>query len=188
MSKNKRKYAIGIDVGGTKILAALVDPQSHVISEIKNKTKPEKGEQHFMGILVDSVKFLLREGKVSRSDIAGIGIGCPGFIDGDRGIVVGSPNIPFLKSYPLARRLSRQVGLPVVIGNDVQTGLYGEHQCGAAKGYDHVVGIFMGTGVGGAMVLNGQIYRGASGSAGEVGHVLFDPNGPFCGCGQRGCY
>src|SRR5207302_1754649 len=104
------------------------------------------------------------------SDIAGVGIGCPGFIDSARGVVMGSPNISFLKSYPLSRNLASRVGLPVTIGNDVQTGLYGEHQFGAARGYDHVVGIFMGTGVGGAMILNGQIYKGAFGTAGEVGH------------------
>jgi len=187
MSQNKKKYTIGIDIGGTKILAALFDDRFQIISEIKSKTKPEKGDGHFLGILTDSIKFLLRDGRVSRSEIAGIGMGCPGFIDTARGVVLGSPNIPFLKSYPLARKLAGQTDLPVVIGNDVQTGLYGEHQFGAARGYQHVVGIFMGTGIGGALILNGQLYRGTSGSAGEVGHVLFDSNGPFCGCGQRGC-
>ena len=76
-------------------------------------------------------------------------------------------------------------GLPAVIGNDVQVGLYGEHQFGAARDYRHVLGIFMGTGIGGALILNGELYRGATGTAGEVGHLLLDPLGPVCGCGKR---
>jgi len=92
-----------------------------------------------------------------------------------------------LKNFPLAKRISRATGLPVTLGNDVQTGLYGEYQFGAARGYKNVIGIFMGTGIGGALILDGKPYRGTSGSAGEVGHIQLDPAGPACGCGQRGC-
>jgi glucokinase len=187
MGNNKKKYTIGIDIGGTKILACLLDKDFDVVSEIKFKTKPAKGERYFLKSLVDAIHFVLRDAKVSARDVAGIGIGCPGFIDAAKGEVVGSPNIPFLKHYPLGKRVYKAVGLPVSLGNDVQTGLYGEWQFGAAKGYDNVIGIFMGTGIGGAIIANGQPYPGASGSAGEVGHVKFDTKGPACGCGQRGC-
>jgi glucokinase len=88
----------------------------------------------------------------------------------------------------LAKRVYKLTGIPVTLGNDVQTGLYGEHQFGAAKGYDNVIGIFMGTGIGGAMILNGHPYRGTSGSAGEIGHIKLDTKGPACGCGGRGCF
>ena len=156
-------------------------------SEIKAKTKPEKGERFFIKSIVDAVHYVLRDAKVQLRDVSGIGIGCPGFIDPEKGIIAASPNIPFLRNYPLAKRIAKLIGLPVTLGNDVQTGLYGEHQFGAAKGYDNVIGIFMGTGIGGALILNGQPYRGTSGSAGEVGHVKMDLGGPACGCGNHGC-
>src|ERR1700689_5194850 len=132
---NHKTYSIGIDVGGTKILVGLLDRNFRLIAEIKNKTKPEKGERYFLKTIVDSVQQALRDGHVGRSEVIAAGVGCPGFIDPDRGFIKASPNIPFLRSYPLAARLSDELDLPVVLGNDVQTGLYGEHQFGAAKGY-----------------------------------------------------
>ncbi|MFA5975212.1 MAG: ROK family protein [Elusimicrobiota bacterium] len=182
-----KPYSIGIDIGGTKILVALVDNAFRVISEIKAKTKPEKGDRDFLVCLFESVRHVLKDAAVDRDEVVGIGAGCPGLIDLKTGRVKTSPNIPFLKNYPLAQRIAALTKLPVVIGNDVQTGLFGEHQFGAARGYRHVVGLFMGTGIGGALILNGQIYSGSSGSAGEVGHLLVDPLGPPCGCGRRGC-
>ncbi len=187
MGNNKKRYTIGVDIGGTKILACLLDKNFKILSEFKIKTKPDKGERFFLKSLTDSIQHILRESKISPKEVTGIGMGCPGFINSEKGTIAGSPNIPFLKNYPLAKRVSKLLGIPVTLGNDVQTGLYGEHQFGAAKGYDNVVGIFMGTGIGGALILNGQPYRGTSGSAGEVGHVQMDPQGAICGCGHRGC-
>ena len=187
MANNKKKYTVGIDIGGTKILTCLLNKDFAIRAEIKAKTKPDKGERFFIKSIIDSIHFVLREAKIQPRDIIGIGIGCPGFIDPDKGVIAGSPNIPFLKNFPLAKRISKATGLPVVLGNDVQTGLYGEFQFGAARGHKNVVGIFMGTGIGGAMILDGRPYRGTSGSAGEVGHIQLDPGGPACGCGQHGC-
>jgi glucokinase len=101
--------------------------------------------------------------------------------------VVSSPNIPFLKNMSLGLELRQALGVNVEIENDVNAGLYGEHQFGAAAGYSNVAGIFMGTGIGGAFIFNDKLYRGATGSAGEVGHLLIDPLGPLCGCSRRGC-
>ena len=112
---------------------------------------------------------------------------CPGFINPATGVVMASANIPFFKNYPLAAQIQRRFRMRAVVGNDVQTGLYGEYQLGAAKGLKHVIGIFLGTGIGGALIINGQPYTGVSGAAGEVGHVLFDEHGPLCGCGKNGC-
>ncbi len=187
MGNQKKKYTLGVDIGGTKILACLLDKNFEILSEFKMKTRPDKGERFFLKSLVDAIHHLLRDAKVHHKEIIGLGLGCPGFIDPSKGIIAGSPNIPFLKNYPLARRIAQLTNIPATLGNDVQTGLYGEHQFGAARGYQNVVGIFMGTGIGGALILNGQPYRGTSGSAGEVGHVQLDQDGPACGCGRYGC-
>jgi len=186
MGKKSKKFTIGIDIGGTKILAALLNERFQVLSENKLKTRPEKGLRRFIADIDDAVKQVMAEGGVKRSEVLGVGVGCPGLID-DKGLIAASPNIPFLKNFNFSRELSKHLDLPVILGNDVQTGLYGEHQFGAAKGFQNAVGIFMGTGIGGALILNGQLYRGSTGSAGEVGHIMIDPNGPMCGCGHRGC-
>lgn len=183
----EKDYSIGIDIGGTKILAAVFDRKFKTLAEIKLKTRTDKGEEYFLDSVHEAVDVALKEAGVKVGRVVGAGVGCPGFIDEERGIVLASPNIPFLKSYALSKRLSKRIYAPVVLGNDVQTGLYGEFSFGAARGYQNVLGIFMGTGVGGALILNGKLYRGASGSAGEIGHVLYDPQGPLCGCGRRGC-
>jgi glucokinase len=182
-----KRHSIGIDVGGTKILASLFDERFRLLAELKLKTRTDKGLDHFIDDLVESVRFILKKARVDPDEVAGIGIGCPGFINESRGVIVNSPNIPFLKGFALADRLENELEIPVILGNDVQTGLYGEHQFGAAKGHANVFGIFLGTGVGGAMIINHQLYRGATGSAGEVGHVQYDATGPLCGCGRRGC-
>jgi glucokinase len=187
MAKKNPTHTLGIDIGGTKILAVLLDEKFHIESYIKLKTKPEKGEPYFMHSLEEAVDHLLQESGLHEKDILGAGIGCPGFINPSTGVVLSSANIPFLKNYPLATQIQRRFKLRAVVGNDVQTGLYGEHQLGIARGLQHVIGIFLGTGIGGSIIINGQTYTGASGAAGEVGHVLFDAHGPLCGCGKSGC-
>jgi glucokinase len=185
----KKPYIIGFDLGGTKILATLFDRRFRPLAEIKTRSKPQKGERYFMKALEDCFEELLHQSGVKRSAIVGIGVGSPGIIDERRGVVLDSPNLGFMKKYPLARQIQKNCGgLPVVLGNDVNIGLFGEHQFGAARGYSHVVGIFVGTGIGGALILNGQLYAGATGGAGEIGHMQVDPDGPLCGCGHYGCF
>jgi glucokinase len=184
----KKPYVIGIDLGGTKILATLFDRRFRPLAEVKTRSKPQKGERYFMKALEDCFDELLSEGGVKRSEVVGVGVGCPGIIDERRGLVVDSPNLGFMRHFPLARRIQKHTRLPVVIGNDVNVGLFGEQQLGAARGHAHVVGIFIGTGIGGALILNGQLYGGVMGAAGEIGHMQLDPDGPRCGCGKYGCF
>jgi len=186
MGKDKR-CVIGIDVGGTKIMAVLYDPQFQPLTKARTKTRPHEGEKHFLGILKDAVRQLLREAHLDNDQIMGIGIGCPGIVQERRGVVLSSPNIQFLKNFPLAQKLSRATGLPVCAANDVKAGLYGEQQFGAAKGCRNVIGIFIGTGIGGAVIADGRMIYGAGGGAGEIGHIQVSPTGPICGCGKRGC-
>ena len=186
MNKNK-KNAIGIDLGGTKMLTALIDKNHKISSKVKEKTKVEKGEKYFLETLLDSVQQLLDEAGLKARDLAGIGIGVPGVVDGRQGMVISAPNVAFMQDYPLGAKLKKLLGIPVVLENDVNAGLYGEYRFGAAKGHRHVVGIFIGTGIGGALILNGELYRGTSGAAGELGHMFVDAFGPKCGCGKTGC-
>jgi glucokinase len=184
---SKKKHVIGIDIGGTKILVALFDAKFNMIESVKVKTNSNKGEKAFLKVLFGAIDEVMDKAGVKIKDVSAIGAGCPGIIDSKKGIVTTSANIGFLKNYPLAKKLSNQFKVPAVIGNDASIGLYGEQQFGAAKGYNHVVGIAVGTGVGGALILNGELYHGAFGGAGEIGHTLLNPLGAQCGCGKRGC-
>jgi glucokinase len=188
MSSDKKRYVIGYDLGGTKILAVLFDRHFRPLAEIKSKSKPQKGQHNFLKTLKKSYDYLLHEAGVKRSEIAGIGMGCPGLIDEARGLVLSSPNLGFMGNMPLSARVRQMTGLPVVLGNDVNIGLFGEHQFGAAKGYNHVIGIFIGTGIGGALIMNGELYAGVNGGAGEIGHIQIERDGPRCGCGRLGCF
>lgn len=182
----KKNYWIGIDLGGTKMLTGLLDGKFKVRAEEKVKVDVSKGAKNLLANIKESVNRVLEDGGVKAKQLGGIGIGCPGIIDTQKGKVVSSPNIPFLKGFNFAGKIGKMFHVPVRLENDVNTGLFGEHQFGAAKGYDHVVGIFVGTGIGGALIINGELYHGL-GAAGEIGHTLLDLNGPLCGCGQRGC-
>ena len=186
-AKFKKKYTLGIDLGGTKMLVGVLDERFQVVASQKTKVKATAGESVFFKSLVDTVNAALLAAHLTIADIGAIGMGCPGIINAKKGIVISSPNIEFLKNYPLKAKLISQFKVPVAIGNDVSVGLYGEHQFGAGKGFNHILGIFVGTGVGGALILNGEVYHGAHGSAGEIGHMLVNPLGALCGCGKRGC-
>ena len=156
----KRKYIIGMDIGGTKMLTGLLDKNFKLHATQKMKVEPQKGIKHFVKSIEDSIHDVLGESGVKISEVAYIGIGCPGMIDFKSGTGYLSPNIAFLKNFPLADKLRKSFHVPVLVENDVNAGLYGEHQFGAAKGYDHVVGIFLGTGIGGGIILDGNLYRG----------------------------
>lgn len=172
MLKKTKQYYIGIDLGGTKILTGLLNSRFEVCEEKKSKVDAQKGEKAFMKTIADDIKFVLDKAKLNKKHLRAIGIGCPGMIQLPQGIIQISPNISFLKNFPLREKIARSMRVPVIVENDVNAGLYGEHQFGAAKGYSEVVGIFLGTGVGGGLILNGELYRGASGAAGEIGHML----------------
>ena len=184
--RRKREAVIGVDIGGTKVRLALFDDRFAVRADIKEKTEPEKGLETFEDKLVDSIRDLLDRADEEDLRVCGIGAGCPGLVDDARGLIIAAPNIVFLKNYPLRQKLAKKTGLPVTLANDVQAGLYGEHQLGAARGARSVIGVFLGTGVGGALIVDGRLYRGASGAAGEIGRFLVSPMGPLSGSERAG--
>lgn len=185
MKRAPKRAMLGIDIGGTKTLFGLFDEEFSVVDEMKIKTRADK-EKAFTRGLEESVSSLLDSAERKGLTVVGVGVGCAGSIDRETELLTVSPNIPFLKGYPLKRRLARMTGTPVFIGNDVHMGLYGEQQLGAAKGLKHVLGIFFGTGIGGAVIIDGKLYEGANGAAGEVGHTLMSPLGHLAGSERQG--
>ncbi|MFZ5802645.1 MAG: ROK family protein [Candidatus Omnitrophota bacterium] len=168
----KKKYLIGIDIGGTKMMAALLDRRFRLLASSKCRVELEKGEKGFLKTLDETVAEILAKKRLKLRQVLALGVGCPGMIDFASGKVTYSPNIPFLKNYPLRTVLKKRFHLPVVVENDVNAGIYGEYQFGAARGARNVVGIFLGTGVGGGLILDGKLYRGTTGAAGEIGHTF----------------
>ena len=180
-----KKYSIGIDLGGTKILTALVDKQTgEVIHSVKKKTKKDKGPKNIIKKMIDSIDELLNETPID--EISSIGIGAAGQVDRKNGILIAAVN---LDCYDLniREKIKKHYNLPVYLGNDVEIAAMGELKFGAAKGYKDVVCIFVGTGVGSAIIKDGKIIKGATGTAGEIGHIIVDLNGRPCACGAHGC-
>ncbi len=170
--KNSKKFLIGIDIGGTKVLAGLLKPDFSIVATQKLKVEAHRGRAHFFNELTSAIDELLVENELTLKNLTAIGVGCPGIIDPATGVVRVSPNISFLKNCPLKKMLKKKFRVPVAVENDVNAGLYGEQQFGAAKNAKHVVGIFLGTGVGGALIFDGKLYRGFTQAAGEIGHTF----------------
>jgi glucokinase len=185
--KRAGSYTIGMDLGGTKILAAVVDGQGHIVAEAKVKTLPREGPDAVIGRMIETAQQAARMAEVGWSQIGGIGVGAPGPLDPETGIVRHAPNLPGWKEVPLAGRLSQALGVPVYVENDVNLGTLGEHTLGAGRGTRDMVGIFVGTGVGGGLILDGKLRSGYRHAAAEVGHMIVLADGPVCGCGKRGC-
>ena len=180
-------YNICLDVGGTKVLGVIFDENREIIYRLKKKTteggdKTENIEQVIIGV----VDQMIKESGINKKKLHAIAACAPGVIDQDSGIVLFTPNLPW-RDYDIKTPMENKFGVPFYIGNDVNLGVLGEYKFGAAKGYKNVVGFFVGTGMGGGLILNGKLYTGNKFKAGEYGHMILDPEGPLCNCGQRGC-
>src|SRR5690349_23279248 len=187
MAKQK-VYALGIDLGGTKTLAAVVDiTTGEVLSSERKPTRAEKGQEYLSQHIINLSTAALESAKLpAGAKFVAVGIGAAGQIDRKNGIVVDAPNLG-VKNMPMAALLSKQFGKPVAVGNDVEVAALGEYLYGSGRGYSTFVVLFVGTGIGGGIVQNGRLYAGLTGTAGEVGHMIIDAGGRICGCGCRGC-
>src|SRR5437899_254412 len=187
MSKQKA-YALGIDLGGTKTLAAVVDITSgEVITSARKRTRAERGQDFVAQRTIELSQAALSAANLPNgTSIVAIGVGAAGQIDRKAGIVVDAPNLG-VKDMHLGDILGRQFGKPVAVGNDVEVAALGEFIYGAGQGYNNFVCLFVGTGIGSGIVQNGRMYTGLTGTAGEVGHMLIEAGGRLCGCGSRGC-
>lgn len=182
------RYAVGVDFGGTKVLAAVVDVDSgDVVGEGKNRTNAADGPDELMERIYDTIDLALKDADISAKKTKGIGVGIAGQVDAERGLLVGTANLSrSVVDLPMGDLLTKHYGVPAAIRNDVQIAAIGELSFGAGKGIDDFVCIFVGTGIGGAIVQNGTLIKGHSGNAGELGHTTVAIEGRVCGCGGRG--
>ena len=180
-------YVIGMDLGGTKILAAVVDAEGQILAQAKRATRAVDGPDAVIKRMARTARKAVRSAGIEWSAVAGLGVGAPGPIDPQSGFVYNPPNLPGWDEIALAPRLSAALELPVFLENDVNLGTLGEHALGAGRDTGDMVGIFVGTGVGGGLILDGKLRSGFRHAAGEAGHMIVLADGPVCGCGKRGC-
>ncbi len=173
--------AIGVDVGGTKVAAGVVDDDGHVIEKLKRDT-PAGSPDDTVGVIAGVVRELL-----DRHSVEAVGIGAAGFVDEARASVLFAPNLAW-RDEPVKKLVEDRIGRPVVVENDANAAAWAETKLGAARGHEHVLLITVGTGIGAGVVLDGRLYRGRFGLAGEPGHYRVVPAGRICGCGNRGCW
>ncbi|MCX8131078.1 MAG: ROK family protein [Clostridia bacterium] len=180
------KRMICLDIGGTKVLGAVFDENNNILYRIKKKTKADKGYEKVEETIIKVVEELIKEAGMNISDISALGAGAPGVINEDTGEIIYAPNIPW-KNYNIKKIIEDKFGVPFAIANDVNAGTLGEWKYGAGVGKKNIVGLFVGTGVGGGLVINNRLYTGSKHAAAEIGHMVLNTEGPYCNCGQRGC-
>ena len=179
------KFYIGVDLGGTKISAALVDPQGSILIRQKYPTAETTRPSDIGRQIENIIKEILLEGQVGSGSLYGIGVGIPGIVSPKNNAILVTPNV-HLAGYPLAARLRKSFRTRIVLGNDVNLGTAAEQWLGAGKGVQNIVGIFLGTGVGGGIIIDGKIYTGAQGAGGELGHMIIDLHSPLSSAGDFG--
>ncbi len=184
--KKKGQVWVGFDLGGTKMMATVFDSDYQVLGRKRKKTRGPGGQKLGLERIIETIQQALVEAEVTRQDVAGIGIGCPGPVDPEHGIVLEAANLGW-NNVKLRDALQEPFGLAACVLNDVDAGVYAENLFGAARGARTVVGIFPGTGIGGGCVYNGEIIQGRNISCMEVGHMQVDAGDGLCGCDQRGC-
>ncbi len=177
---------VGIDLGGTSLRALVTDEQYKILGLKKVRTPRTGGPGRLIQKIAALAESTLQDADVSRTQVRAVSVGAPGPIDRAHGIVEEAPNLGW-KQVPLRSELRQLLRVPIFVENDVNVGLVGEHALGAGRGAKNLVGIFVGTGIGGALILNGELYEGSRGGAGEIGHTVLAVDGPLCGCGRRGC-
>ena len=173
---------IGIDVGGTKVLGGVVDEAGKVLTTARKDT-PRQGGSALTQTIADVAKELLQQ-----HSVASVGVSAAGFVSSDRKTMLATPNIADWNGVDLDNQLTKLIGLPVVIENDANAAAWGEARFGAGRGKEHMLMLTVGTGIGGGIIVNGELYRGAYGIAAEIGHLRVVPEGHLCGCGARGCF
>jgi glucokinase len=186
-NNDKSDYLVGVDLGGTKIYAGVFDSRLSLIGTAKLSTKSDRGPEAVMERISRCVRDVIDECDLTLKNIRAVGLGAPGTVDAEAGRVIFAPNLAW-ENVPLQRELQKGLDLPVFVGNDCNLAMAGVYAHELKAKPRHVVGIFVGTGIGGGIILNGEQYTGAHHAAGEVGHMVVNIGGPKCRCGNVGCF
>lgn len=184
---DKKDFVVGVDLGGTKILSGVFNAQFECVGRARVSTKAQRGPDEVIERIVRSVKDVVDDCDLSLKQIKGIGIGAPGAVNPETGRVIFAPNLGW-EDVPLKKELEKQLDAPVFLENDCNVATLGVYEVELKAKPRHVVGIFLGTGIGGGLILNGELYSGFNRTAGEIGHMVLEVGGPKCGCGNKGCF
>jgi glucokinase len=184
----KAEHVVGIDLGGTKILAGVFDSSLEQVGLTKLSTKSQRGVDKVVERIARCAQDAVDEADLTFKQIAGVGIGAPGAVDFGGGTVIFAPNMDGWKDVPLKKDLEKQLGVPVFVENDCNIAALGVYVAELKSKPKSMVGIFVGTGIGGGIIINGELYSGFGHTAGEIGHMVVEISGPKCGCGNKGCF
>jgi len=187
MLTSKRRSVLAVDLGGTKIITAVILSTGEIICRKYSLTLADEGPRPVIDRLSSAVAETMAQAKLKTSDIAGIGIAAAGILDIDRGIVTTSPNLPHWHNVPLRDIFADRLGVVTYLINDANAAALGEHRFGAGIGFDNIIYLTVSTGIGGGIIIDGELYSGADGCAGELGHMTIEADGPQCHCGNFGC-
>ena len=189
MAESKgQKLILAVDLGGTKIAAALATTQGEILSRKRNPTIAQAGPDAVINSICATINEVLEAGELQPSQLSGIGIAAAGIIDSAEGKVIFSPNLPGWHEVPLSDAIERRFSVPVYLGNDGNLAALGEWRFGVERKVANLIYIAVSTGIGGGIIADGKLYTGACGAAGEIGHMTIDVNGPACRCGNNGCW
>jgi len=187
-ANDKREYFIGVDLGGTKILSGVFKNSLECVGSAKVSTKSQRGVEAVIERVARCVQDAVDEADLSFKQVAGVGIGAPGAVDFAEGKVIFAPNMEGWKDVALKKALEKLLDVPVFVENDCNIAALGVHVAELKSKPKSLIGIFVGTGIGGGLVINGELFSGFNHTAGEIGHMVLAVNGPKCGCGNKGCF
>jgi glucokinase len=180
-------YTVGIDLGGTYIKGGVCDRAGALVAKDAIPTEADRGADHVIDRMAQLVDAVIAKAGLTKEDVAGVGVGAPGPLSHAEGFIYSAPNLPGFVDIPLRDRMARATGLTASLENDANAAAYGEFTAGAARDVQDMVMLTLGTGIGGGVVLRGELLRGSFDNAGEIGHMIIVPDGRPCPCGQRGC-
>lgn len=183
-----KQLYVGVDLGGTKILAGVFNPSLKLLATAKTSTKADRGPGKVIERIARTIRDAADEADLDLKQLRAVGIGAPGSIDSEEGRVIFSPNLPGWEDIALKKDLEKELGLPVFVENDCNVCTLGVHVAELGGKPKSLFGIFLGTGIGGGLILDGKLYSGFNRTAGEIGHMVLEVGGPKCGCGNRGCF
>ena len=187
-ASTKAEYVVGVDLGGTKILAGVFDHSLESVGTAKLSTKSQRGVDKVVERIARCAQDAVDEADLTMKQVAGVGIGAPGAVDFESGSVIFAPNLEGWKEISLKKELEKILGVPVFVENDCNISALGVYAVELKSKPKSMVGIFVGTGIGGGLIIDGKPYSGFGHTAGEIGHMVLEINGPKCGCGNKGCF